>query len=69
LEWLTYIEAQALTGNIEAAEKVSNYAFKQDNGMRKGLCELWKRVQTQNPAGSGTETQIDQILSGLQCMP
>jgi hypothetical protein len=23
LEWLTYIEAQALTGNIETAEKVS----------------------------------------------
>ncbi|HLO13966.1 MAG TPA: hypothetical protein VK206_03995, partial [Anaerolineales bacterium] len=37
-EWLAYIEAQALTGNIEAAEKLSKDTFKQDNGIRKGLC-------------------------------
>ncbi len=62
-EWLTYIEAQALTGNIKAAEKVSDSAFKQDNGIRKGLCEVWKRVQAQN----GAETRVDQILSKFQC--
>ncbi len=30
-EWLTYIEAQALTGNIEGAKKTSEDAFKQEN--------------------------------------
>ena len=66
-EWLTYIEAQALTGNIEAAEKLSNDTFKQDNGIRKGLCEVWKRVQAQSPAGSEAETRVNQILSDFQC--
>jgi hypothetical protein len=77
-EWLTYIEAQALTGDIEAAEKLSNTVFKQDNGIRKGLCEVWKRVQAQSaalrpeggskgPAGNEIEADLNQILSGFQC--
>ncbi len=64
-EWLTYIEAQALTGNLEVAEKISQRAFKQDNGIRKGLCEAWERVQAQ--AGNEAKTRVDRILSGFQC--
>jgi hypothetical protein len=66
-EWLTYIEAQALTGNIEAAEELSDDVFKQDNGIRRGLCELWKRVQAQGPVGGAEETRMNQILSNFQC--
>jgi hypothetical protein len=66
-EWLTYIEAQALTGNIEAAAKLSRDAFKQDNGIRKGLCEVWERVQTHDHAGNVDDLHLDQILSDFQC--
>jgi len=66
-EWLAYIEAQALTGNIDAAEEVSKDAFARDNGIRRGLCQVWKRVQTQDPAGSETKTRVDQVLSSFQC--
>jgi hypothetical protein len=66
-EWLTYIEAQALTGNMEAAEKLSTDVFKQDNGIRKGLCEVWKRVQAQGHAESEDERRVDQILLDFQC--
>lgn len=66
-EWLTYIEAQALTGDIEVAEKISANAFKQDNGIRRGLCEVWKRVQAQGPVGSEVETRVDDILSKFEC--
>jgi hypothetical protein len=66
-EWLTYIEAQALTGNIEAAAKLSRDAFKQDNGIRKGLCEVWKRVRTHAHAGNADDLPLDQILSDFQC--
>ncbi|HET9913873.1 MAG TPA: hypothetical protein VFQ13_18405 [Anaerolineales bacterium] len=79
-EWLTYIEARALTGDIEAAEKLSQKVFKQDNGIRKGLCEVWKRVQTagaalrpegesKGPAGSEAEARVSQILSDFECIP
>jgi hypothetical protein len=67
-EWLAYIEAQALTGNIEAAEKLSNEEFKQDNGVRKGLCEVWKRVQIQGPSKNDDITRVNQILSNFQCI-
>jgi len=66
-EWLTYIEAQALTGNMQAAEKLSNDVFKQDNGIRRGLCEVWKRVQAQSHAASEDLTHVNQVLSEFQC--
>jgi hypothetical protein len=65
-EWLTYIEAQAFTGNIELAEKLSNDIFKQDNGIRKGLCEVWKRITIQSSVGE-EQTRVNQILSDFQC--
>jgi hypothetical protein len=67
-EWLTYIEAQALTGNIEVSEDLSKTVIKQDNGIRKGLCEVWKRVQLQVSAQSETNTRVNQILSDFQCV-
>jgi hypothetical protein len=66
-EWLTYIEAQAFTGHIELAEKLSNDIFKQDNGIRKGLCEVWKRIQIQSPVGE-EQTRINEILFDFQCV-
>jgi hypothetical protein len=66
-EWLTYIEAQALTGNIEAAESLSNDIAKQDNAMRRVLCQVWKRVQITSVTGSETETRVTQILTDLEC--
>jgi hypothetical protein len=66
-EWLTYIEAQARTGDTEAAAKLSNQAFKQDNRIRRGLCEVWKRVQAQVDARNEDLTLVNQILSDFQC--
>src|SRR5215212_3044186 len=66
-EWLAYIESKALLGDIETAEKFSRSAFEQENGLRKGLCEVWKRVKAQNPAGNGEESRVNQLLSDLEC--
>src|SRR5215207_10185952 len=49
-EWLAFIEAQAFTGNVERAENLSNDVYRRDNGVRKGLCQVWKRVQIQGRA-------------------
>jgi hypothetical protein len=68
-EWLTYIEAQALTGNLDTAEKVSRDAFKQENGIRKGLCEVWKRVQAQRSLENEEQQRVIRILSDFQCVP
>jgi hypothetical protein len=65
-EWLTYIEAQALTGNIQVAERLSSDILKQDKGIQRGMCETWKQVQSAG-VGSETETRVAQILSTFEC--
>jgi hypothetical protein len=66
-EWLTYIEAQALTGNIEGAKKTSEAAFEQEKRIRRGLCELWKHVQATDLAAGNEAARVNQILSEYQC--
>ena len=66
-EKLIHIEAQALAGNMEAAQALSADAFKQENRIRKGLCELWKRVRRADSSSEEEITRVDQILSNFQC--
>ncbi|MCI0554927.1 MAG: hypothetical protein L0287_28595 [Anaerolineae bacterium] len=66
-EWLTYIEAKAMIGDIEAAEKLSADTFTQDKGIRDGLCQVWKRIQLQVNVGSEAETRVNQLLSDYRC--
>ena len=66
-EWLTFIEANALTGNFEQARQLSMQMIDQDARTRNGLCILWKRIQTQGPAGS--EKEIQEALSEFGCSP
>ena len=66
-EWLAFIEAQAFTGKVDVAEHLSNDVYRRDNGVRKGLCQVWKRVQIQDPAGDVEKTRVNRILSDFQC--
>jgi hypothetical protein len=66
-EWLTYIEAKAVMGHIEAAEQIAATALAQDKGVRDGVCQLWKRIQLQAHTGSETEVRINQLLSDYRC--
>ena len=64
-EWLVLIEARVMSGEIEAAEKLSSDVFAQDKGIRDGLCLIWKRIQVD--AGSEAETRVNQVLSDYRC--
>ena len=66
-EWLTYIEAQAMIGDMITAEKLSNQTLSKDKGIRAGLCEVWKRIQLQVDAGSEAEMRVNQLLSDYRC--
>ena len=66
-EWLTYIEAQAQVGNIEVAERVSRDAIKEDDSLRKGLCEVWRRVHLSSSARDESEALVNQTLSAFEC--
>ncbi|MEO5888156.1 MAG: hypothetical protein ABIQ77_10875 [Anaerolineales bacterium] len=66
-EWLTYIESQAMIGDMNTAEKLSSKMLAEHKGIRAGLCELWKRIQLQADAGSEGRTRVNQLLSDFQC--
>ncbi len=64
---LVFVEAQAMNGNFEAAKKLSTDALNMDNGVRKGLCQVWKRIQTNDPARSENKSLEEQVLVDFQC--
>jgi len=68
-EWLPFIEAYALTDDLSKAEKYTKQAFNADGKPGTGLCQLWKRVQAQGPAGSGIESTSAKMVKELQCAP
>lgn len=46
-EWLSYIEALARIGKVEPAQNLSNTILARDNSIRKGLCQVWNRMQAE----------------------
>ncbi len=46
-EWLPFIEADALTGDLKSAEQITRQAWKDEAKLHQGLCILWKRVQAE----------------------
>jgi hypothetical protein len=65
-EWFTYIEAQALTGNMDAARELSINVFKWEKRTRKGLCELWKRIEV-SATKDAQAPYVKEMLSNLEC--
>ena len=66
-EWLVFIEAKAMSGEINHAEDLSERSFQSDRRTRKGLCEVWKRVQAASPAEDNNQLRIIDILSRYRC--
>lgn len=62
-EWLPFIEADARTGKVDAAQQRSVRLTKETSALVPGLCQLWSRVQAQNIAEAET------FLSMLTCVP
>ncbi len=65
-EWLIFIEAHALTGDLQAAQKQSEQILKDDVKMRRGVCAVWKQIQTKG-AERGAE-KFAKIFSALKCL-
>jgi len=64
-EWLVYIEANAMLGDLQEAEDLSNMALKADPRVRRGVCTVWERLRVAGPVGS--ESQIDSIYVHFNC--
>ncbi|MBI5955002.1 MAG: hypothetical protein HY865_25375 [Chloroflexi bacterium] len=65
-EWLVFIKAHALTGDLQTAESISAAALKEDARVRRGICSTWRQVQSKNKIAG---TEIERILLAFQCKP
>ena len=74
-EWLIFIEAYALTGDLKTAEELSIAVLAEDARMRRGLCTVWKQVQAKGAALSPTKNSIESegliesIILSFNCSP
>ncbi|CAG1001250.1 hypothetical protein ANAEL_02979 [Anaerolineales bacterium] len=66
-EWLIFIKAHALTGDLQTAESISTTALKKDARLRRGMCSVWRQIQAQSPVKYKDE--IEQTLLTFQCKP
>ncbi|MFZ5911968.1 MAG: hypothetical protein ACOYYU_18325 [Chloroflexota bacterium] len=68
LEWLPFIEAYALTGDLDSAREISLLAYQDDSRPRKGLCYAWERIRAGNQGQAGIEDLASEMLATFQCI-
>ncbi|HTX78309.1 MAG TPA: hypothetical protein VMC62_01505 [Longilinea sp.] len=68
-EWLPFIEADARTGKLDDADKLTQLTYQGDAGLAPALCALWGRVNDDASVPAGTKERIPAIISGLNCAP
>ena len=66
-DWLVFIEAQAMTGDIQSAIDLSLTTYESEHRTRKGLCQVWSRVQNNHPSNEENSVLVQGFLSKLQC--
>jgi hypothetical protein len=66
-ELLPFIEANAMLANFKQAEQLSIDTVAGEPRVRKGVCNVWKRVQAEGPAGDDAGLFIARMLSRFQC--
>jgi hypothetical protein len=66
-EWLVFIEAYALTGDLQTAEDLSHAMLQKDARTRRGVCTVWGQIQAKGESGSGDRIQND--LLSFNCNP
>ena len=66
-EWLVFIKAYALSGDIPTAKSLSTAALAEDARVRRGICSTWQQVQAQGIPGR--EDEIKQIILSFGCSP
>lgn len=66
-EWLVFIKAHALTGDLETAESISAAALKGDARVRRGVCSAWQQVWDRSPAEG--KDKVEPVMLKFECKP
>ena len=66
-EWIVFIEAYAMNGELDKAVEASNSALKMDKKTLKAVCQTWEQVQAKGPEGSAEGFESARLSLG--CNP
>lgn len=69
LEWLPFIEGYVIRGDYQMARELSKLAYQDDSRPRKGLCHLWKRIQSSGGGTLEVENLALEMLAEFECAP
>ncbi|RJP52196.1 MAG: hypothetical protein C4583_07005 [Anaerolineaceae bacterium] len=64
-EWLVFIEAYALTGDLQTARRLSVDALASGAKIQRGVCAVWRYIREADRMG--LETQIREVIQSLNC--
>jgi hypothetical protein len=66
-EYLPFIEAFARLGRLEEAGKLTQMVSEPVPTFNPALCDIWQRVEKENPLPSGSKQLIEKIKVELSC--
>jgi hypothetical protein len=66
-EWLPFIEAYARTGSLDEAARLSRLALETDSRVRKGVCQVWGRVRSNNGGPAEVQKRSEGWLVEFGC--
>jgi len=66
-EYMTFIEAYALTGRWDTALSLSRSVFQSNPLLQPGLCSLWTRVRSTTSSSSDTSQKLEELEKTLNC--
>jgi hypothetical protein len=66
-EWLPFIEAQARTGNLDEAARLSRLALETEPRVRRGVCQAWGRVRADNGQPAERRERSEALLIEFGC--
>lgn len=66
-EWLVFVEAYAMNGEIAQAEEISNTVLAEGGKTLKAVCQVWEQVQAQ--AHEGGAEAVESARLRLGCNP
>jgi hypothetical protein len=66
-EWLPFIEAYARTGNLDEAARLSRLALETDPRVRRGVCQVWGRVRSENGEPAESQKRSEALLVEFGC--
>jgi hypothetical protein len=66
-EWLVFVEAYAMSGEIAQAEEISNALLLEDEKALKAVCTVWEQMQAQAPERGAQAVESARLRLG--CNP